>query len=99
MSARALFLAAGFVAASFTPAFCDSVTATVTGWDAANRTITLEDNSQFAEIPTTVAVPVLKQGDEVTVNFEASESGIEAINSVTVTTDVAKRQTPLPKRG
>ena len=99
MSARALFLAAGFVAASFTPALCDSVTATVTGWDAANRTITLEDNSQFAEIPKTVAVPTLKQGDEVTVNFEASESGIEAINSVTVTTDVAKRQVPLPKRG
>ena len=99
MSARALLLAAGFVAASLTPALCESVTATVTGWDAASRTITLEDNSQFASIPGTVTVPNLKQGDEVTVNFEASESGVEAINSVTITTDVAKRQVPVPKRG
>ena len=49
MSARAIFLAAGLVAASFTPALCDSFTAAVTDWDAANRTITLEDNSQFVE--------------------------------------------------
>ncbi|MCF8475870.1 MAG: hypothetical protein K9G60_02495 [Pseudolabrys sp.] len=99
MSARALLLAAGFVAASFTPAFCESVTATVTNWDAASRTITLDDNSQFASIPNTVMVPNLKQGDEVTVDFEASESGIEAINSITVITDVAKRQVTPPKRG
>ena len=99
MSARALLLVAGFVAASITPALSESVTASVTTWDAASRTITLEDNSQFVGIPATVTVPHLKQGDEVTVNYEASESGVEAINSVTVTTDVAKRQIPVPKRG
>ena len=100
MTTRALFVAAGLLVASFSPALADTVTATVTGWDAAERTITLDDQSQFANIPDTVIVPSLKEGDEITVQFDADEDGIQAINSVTVITDVARRQVPLPqKRG
>lgn len=99
MSARAFVLAAGFVVASLTPALCDSVTAAVTDWDAVNRTITLEDNSKISDIAKTVAVPSLKQGDIVTVDYNGSENGIDSINSITVITDVAKRQVPVPKRG
>jgi hypothetical protein len=99
MSARALVLAAGLVAASFTPAFSDSITATVKSWDAANRTITLEDESMVVGIAKTVSVPSLKAGDEVTVDFNGSENGIDSVNSITVITDVAKRQVPVPKRG
>ncbi len=99
MSARALIIAAGFVALSFTPALSDSLTATVTNWDAASRTITLDDNSQVASIAKTVAVPNLKQGDEVTVEFVGSENGFDSISSITIITDVAKRQVPVPKRG
>ena len=72
MSARALLVAAGLLAASIGPALSDSVTATVTAWDAASRTITLEDLSQFAAIPATVNVPEdLAAGDQVTVDYEA----------------------------
>jgi hypothetical protein len=102
MSMRALFVAAGLLTTSLGPASADSVTATVTAWDAASRTITLQDQSQFADIPATVAVPPgLKAGDEVRVDFEGSENGIEAINGVQLILDVAKRQLPPPadKRG
>ena len=102
MSMRAFFVAAGLLTASFGPALSDSVTATVTAWDAASRTLTLEDFSQFADISAKVAVPPgLKAGDEVVVDFEGSENGIEAVNSVQLITDVAKRMLPPPadKRG
>ena len=99
MSTRALLLAAGFVAASFTPAFCDSISAGVKNWDAADRTITLEDNSKVAEIAKTVVVPNLNPGDFVTIDFNGSENGIDSINSITVETDIAKRMIPMPKRG
>ncbi len=97
MLTRALFLAAGLLAAG--PAFADSVTAAVTEWNAATRTITLEDRSQFAAIPATVAVPALKAGDEITVDYYADEDGVQAINAITVTKDIAKRLTPNDKRG
>jgi predicted Zn-dependent protease len=100
MTARALFVAAGLLVASFTPAFADSVTAVVTHWDQVTRTITLEDRSQFADIPAEVTVPPLQASDEVTVDYLAAEDGIQAINAITVNTDVAKRLVPLPqKRG
>jgi archaellum component FlaG (FlaF/FlaG flagellin family) len=98
MSARALFVAAGLLAASIGPALSDSVTATVTGWDAAARTITLEDSSQFASIPPTVKVPEIAVGDQVTVDYIAYDNGVDAINSITVIKDIAKRLVP-NKRG
>jgi hypothetical protein len=83
MSVRATLAAAALLAASLTPAIADNITATVTGWDAANRTITLEDQSQFMAIPGTVVVPDgLKAGDQVSVEFEGSENGIESIQSI-----------------
>ena len=95
MHVRTIAAAAGLLIGSLGPALSDSVTATVKAWDAANRTITLEDYSQFSDIPAKVAVPPgLKEGDEVLVDFEASENGIEAINSVQLIRDVAKRQLP-----
>jgi hypothetical protein len=99
MSIRTLLLATGFLAASFTPAFCDNITASVLNWDPVERTITLEDFSKVAEIAKTVNVPNLKSGDVVTVDYNGSENGIDSINSITIITDVAKRQVPVPKRG
>ena len=99
MTLRALFVAAGLCAAGLTPAAADSVTASVTHWDAANRTITLEDHSKFSDIPATVSIPAdLKTGDEVTVDFQGDENGIAAYNSVTIVRDIARRQVP-NKRG
>ena len=100
MTTRALLIATGLLVASLNPALADQVTATVTDWNATTRTITLDDRSQFADIANEVAVPALKAGDEVTIQYQADEDGIQAINSVTVNTDVAKRVVPLPqKRG
>jgi len=100
MTARALLVAGGLLIASFSPALADSVTANVAEWNATTRTITLEDRSQFADIPAEVTVPPLQAGDEVTVDYYADEDGIQAINAITVNTDIAKRLVPLPqKRG
>ena len=100
MTARALLLAGGLLAASFSPASADSVTATVLNWDTASRTITLEDFSQFAEIPGAITVPAdLAPGDQVTVDYEAYDNGVASYNSVTVIKDIAKRLTPNDKRG
>jgi hypothetical protein len=100
MLARALFLGAGLLAASLGPARSDSVTALVAAWDPVSRTITLEDKSQFADIPADVAVPpTLRAGDEVTVEYEATENGIEAINRIEVTREFAKRTVPPAKKG
>ncbi len=99
MSARALFVAAGLLAASVGPALSDSVTATVTAWDPVDRTITLEDNSQFASIPPTVNVPKdLAAGDQITVDYIAYDNGVATYNSITVIKDIAKRLVP-NKRG
>jgi uncharacterized protein (DUF2147 family) len=101
MMTRVYLLAAALLAASFSPALADSVTANVKAWDTASRSITLEDNSMFMDIPAKISVPTeLKAGDNVTVDFEASESGIEAYNSVTINKDIAKRALPpKDKRG
>ena len=99
MSARALLVAAGLLAASIGPVMADSITATVTGWDAAARTITLEDQSQFASIPPTVKVPDVAVGDQITVDYIAYDNGYDTINSITVVKDIAKRLTPNDKRG
>lgn len=99
MMARALLLAGGLLAASIGPSAADSVTATVLNWDAASRTITLEDFSQFAEIPPTITVPAdLAPGDQVTVDYEAYDNGVASYNSITVIKDIAKRLTPTDKR-
>ena len=100
MMTRALLLAGGLLAAALTPAAADSVTATVLNWDAATRTITLEDYSQFANIPATISVPAeLAAGDQVTVDYYALDNGVDTYNSVTVIKDIAKRLNPNDKRG
>ena len=99
MMTRALLLAGGLLMASLGSAAADSVIATVLKWDAASRTITLEDFSQFAEIPSTITVPAdLAPGDQVTVDYEAYDNGVASYNSITVIKDIAKRLTPTDKR-
>lgn len=83
MFTRALLVTAGLLAASFTAAQADSVTASVANWDAANRTITLDDKTMFVGIPAKIEVPELKTGEGVTVEFEGDENGVAAVNSVT----------------
>jgi len=100
MTARVLLAAAGLLAAGLSPVFAESLTATVTAWEPATRTITLEDKSQFSNISSKVTVPPeLKAGDEVTIEYQASDNGVDAINSITITKDIAKRLVPAaPKR-
>ncbi|MGH6727725.1 MAG: hypothetical protein ACREB8_14460 [Pseudolabrys sp.] len=102
MITRAFLVAGGLLAVSLTPALAENLSATVTAWEPVTRTITLDDLSQFADIPKTVAIPAsLKAGDAVTVDYEAGENGYEAINSVTILDqEVAKRLLKsLDKRG
>lgn len=100
MTTRAILVATGLFVLSFSPAIADSIAANVTNWDSATRTITLEDGSMFKDIPATVTVPAeLKSGDNVTVDYEGSENGIDAINSVTINKDIAKRLRPAQKGG
>jgi len=100
MSTRAFLLAAGLLTASFAPALSDSVTATVKSWDEANRTLTLEDFSKFMDIPGTVAMQGLKGGEEVTVEYDGSENGIETITRVEITKEYARRRLqPSQQRG
>jgi hypothetical protein len=98
MMTRAFLVAGGLLVASIGPAFCESITATVTGWDSVTRTITLEDMSKFSDIPATVTVPSLKAGDQVTIDYRASESGVDDIDAITIINDMAKRLLP-PTRG
>ncbi len=100
MKTRALLVSVGLLAASFGPAFADNVTATVDGWDVASRTLTLEDKSQFMSIPQEVAVPDLRAGDQVTVDYYGDEDGYQAIYSITTNRGIAKQVTPpTQKRG
>jgi hypothetical protein len=99
MMTRALCVAAGLIAASLTPSLADSVSASAIAWDATQRTITLEDYSQFASIPATVNVPDIKPGDVITVDYSALDNGYDTINSITINRDIAKRMVPPPKRG
>jgi len=85
MSIRAIILAGGLLAASFSPALADSITATVTAWDSAERTLTLEDKTQLVHIPAKVVIPPgLKANDQVKIDFAGSENGVEDIESITL---------------
>jgi hypothetical protein len=101
MMTRALLVAGGLLMASIGSALADGFTATVIDWDTTTRTITFHDLSKLADIPPTVSVPAgLSIGDSVTVEYEGSENGIEAINSITINSDIAKRMVPQAgKRG
>ena len=101
MKTRALLVSVGLLlAASGGPAAADSVTAAVANWDAASRTLTLHDKSQFMGIAKEVAVPDLRASDQVTIDFDATEDGVQAINSIVVNRGVAKRPAPAAqKRG
>jgi hypothetical protein len=87
MKTRTLLVAAGLLAVSVAPALADSVTAKVLNWDPSNRTITLQDHSQFMNIAPSVAVPSqLIAGDSITVKYaEVPESdGVQSVSSVTL---------------
>ena len=100
MKTRALLVGVGLLAASFGPALADNVTAAVDNWNAASRTLTLEDKSQFSNIAKEVAVPEVRAGDQVTVNYYGDEDGVQEIYSITVNRGIAKQVTPLTqKRG
>jgi hypothetical protein len=95
MNTRALLVGCGLLLASFGPAFADNLTAIVTNWDFVNRIITLEDLSQFTGIPNEVAVPSeLKAGNRVMIDFEATEDGVQAINSITIVDRAISRRLP-----
>jgi hypothetical protein len=99
MKTRASLVSLGLLAASFGPALADNVSATVERWDASTRTLTLDDKSQFADIPKEVSVPDMKHGDLVTIDYYADEDGIQAINAITANRDIAKRVLPQTQKG
>jgi len=83
MSVRATLAATGLLVASLAPAYAENVTATVSGWDPTGRTITLQDQSQFMSIPGKVVIPQgLKVGERISVEYEASENGVDEIVSI-----------------
>jgi hypothetical protein len=85
MSPHAMLMAAGLIAASLSPALADSVTAKVRSWDPITRTLTLEDQSQFVDVPSAIVMPqTVQPGTTATIIYEGSESGVDAINSVTI---------------
>jgi hypothetical protein len=99
MTTRALLVGCGLMMTSLTPAFADNFTATVVSYDPVLRTITFDDQSQLASIPATVAVPEIKKGDVVTVDFEASENGYESVNAITVKNRaISRRLLPLREK-
>jgi hypothetical protein len=99
MKTRAFLVSLGLLAVSFGPALADNVSATVESWNATSRTLTLDDKSQFADIPKEVSVPDMKRGDLVTVDYYGDEDGIQAINSIAVNRDIAKRLLPQTQKG
>jgi hypothetical protein len=94
MKTHAFLVGLGLLAASIAPVLADSVTGKVTNWDSAQRTITFEDLSQFASIPAEVAVPDIKTGDVVTVDYEALDNGYETINSIVIRDRAISRRLP-----
>ncbi len=94
MKTRAFFVGVGLLSASMAPALADSVTGKVTNWSPTERTITFEDLSQFASIPKEVAVPDIKTGDVVTVDFEQLDNGYDTINAITIRDRAISRRLP-----
>ena len=78
MKTHALFVGLGLLAASFGPAFADNVTANVTTWDSANGP-SRSRTCRSSPIPKEVAVPDIKAGDLVTVDFEQLDNGYDTI--------------------
>ena len=85
MTSRAIFVTAALLVAGIVPASADSVTGVVTQWNKVTRTITLDDKSQFMSIPKEVAVPDdLQDGDEIAVENEAFEDGVDSYVSIKI---------------
>jgi hypothetical protein len=99
MFPRALVLATALVSVSVASASAEVVTADVLDWNASTRTVTLEDFSQFSEIPASVKIPSeLKAGISITVDYEATDNGMASYNSITVNNEISKRVIPNDKR-
>jgi hypothetical protein len=99
MLPRALVLATALVSVSVASASAEVVTADVLDWNASTRTVTLEDFSQFSEIPASVKIPSeLKAGISITVDYEATDNGMASYNSITVNNEISKRVIPNDKR-
>jgi hypothetical protein len=102
MNIRVLLAGCGLLLASIGPASADNVTAMVTNWDTVSRTLTLDDHSQFADLPQEVAVPAdLKINDRVTIDWDATEDGYQTVNSIIILDrDISRRLPPQSnKRG
>jgi hypothetical protein len=95
MIARTLLAGCGLLLASYGPASADTLTAKVIAWDAAARTITLDDFSKFADLPKEAPVPSdLRINDVVTIDWDATEDGYQTINSITIIDRELSRRLP-----
>ena len=85
MYARTVLFAGGLLLAGFTATHAaEFVTAKVSSWNPASRTLVLGDATQFHSVPDTITLPDQLAGQTVTVNFVATEDGIQKIVSINV---------------
>ncbi|WP_417686388.1 hypothetical protein [Roseibium sp.] len=85
MYVRTLLLAGGLLLAGLGASHAaEFVTAKVQSWDPASRTITLEDATTFQSVPAAITLPDTLAGQMVTINFRATEDGVQEIFSVEI---------------
>ncbi|WP_417671978.1 hypothetical protein [Roseibium sp.] len=85
MYARTLLLAGSLLLAGLGATHAaDFVTAKVQSWDPASRTLILDDETQFQAVPDSIVLPETLAGQMVTINYNASEDGVQEILSIEI---------------
>ena len=83
---RTLFIAAFLTAA--TPALADFANGTVASYDAATRTLVLDDKTVWQLGADTVVPDMMTAGDKIIIDFtSAGDDGIASVQSITSQTE------------
>ena len=81
-------VAASIIVLSAVPALASSVKGTVVAYDRVAKRLVLDDKTIYSIEADTGEMPdSLTAGDEVEIDFESGEDGIDKINSITIVTE------------
>jgi len=80
-------MAASAVVLSAVPAFASSVKGTVIAYDRMAKRLVLDDKTVYSFEADIVMPESLTAGDEVEIDFESGEDGVDKVNSVTIVTE------------
>jgi hypothetical protein len=88
MSRLVAAVAASAIFLSAAPAIASNVKGTVVAYDRVAKRLVLSDKTVFSIEADSAEVPdSLTAGDEVEIDFESGEDGVDKINSITIITE------------